>query len=130
MPNVIHLELYRPFNYVRGGGINPFAVKSVEAELLFKFELKDGALGALLDSGFELFDGEIHDEIELAAGKYLFIQERALLSRNEILNMLEGIIEHSKRESLKIDSSCYLRYLFEDNKAVTQLFCRLPEALN
>jgi hypothetical protein len=127
MANVMQLELYRAISYVRDDALDPFALSTVEGELLFCFELDAG--GGAADSfshpvcaGFELYDGEIHEEIELPAGFYLFAQERRLLSKNEVLTMEAEIQQFALADGYELDNKLYLRYLFEDGKIVTQLF--------
>jgi hypothetical protein len=130
MSNVMQLELYRAISYVRDDALDPFTLTDVEGELLFCFEL-DLAEGAAdcfsrpVFAGFELYDGEIHEEVEIPKGDYLFAQERRLLSKNEIINMKAEIQQFAATGGYELDNKLYLRYLFEDGKIVTQLFSAL-----
>jgi hypothetical protein len=135
MPHVTHLELYRPLTYVKDNSLDPFAIESVNevaGELLFVFGLdaervKKGGGGndyftRLLEAGYELYDGEIHDEIAMPRGNYYFTQERALLKKDAIINMAGAIEEFAVNDGHKLETKLYLRYVYEDGSAVTQLF--------
>jgi hypothetical protein len=127
----MRLELYRAVSYVRDRSLDPFSVESVketDGEMLFLFapDAGDGAgreyFARLLGAGFELYDGEIHDEIELPAGHYYFTQERALLKKDAIIKMAGAIEEFAGNEKRKLENKLYLRYVYEDGSAVTQIF--------
>jgi hypothetical protein len=132
--HVTHLELYRPLTYVKDNSLEPFAiesVKEVDGELLFVFGLdaervKDGGgneyFTRLLEAGFELYDGDIHDEITMPRGKYYFTQERALLKKDAVAAMAGAVEEFAGSDGRKLENKFYLRYVYEDGSAVTQLF--------
>jgi hypothetical protein len=133
MAGVVHIELYRTITYVKDDSLDPFAVepvKEADAEMLFVFAPDAPDVGGgggkyfarLLEAGFELFDGEIHDEIALERGKYYFIQERAFLKKDAIVNMARAIENFARNEKHKLVNKLYLRYVYEDGSAVTQLF--------
>ncbi|MDR3325278.1 MAG: hypothetical protein LBS82_04770 [Spirochaetaceae bacterium] len=124
MANVMRLELYRPISYVRDDALDPFnvaasAVASAEGELLFCFQAEPLELQC---AGFELYDGEIHEEVALPAGRYCFAQERELLARRAIADMAAEIRRFAAGDGCELENKLYLRYLFEDGKIVTQLF--------
>jgi hypothetical protein len=135
MLRIAHLELYRMFTYVKDNTLDPFSIESVkeaDGERLFLFavdaeQLKKsgsdaGCFARLIEAGFELYDGEIHDEIALPRGKYYFTQERALLQKDAIVTMAGAIAEFAGHDGHKLENKLYLRYVYEDGSAVTQLF--------
>jgi hypothetical protein len=129
----MRLELYRPITYVRNDGLEPFAfalgggLELSDSEVLFCFEV-DGPMAdaRLVAAGFELYDAEIHEEIALPAGHYVFAQERtlpgALPSADDVFAMADEIKSFALAKDLRPANKLYLRYLFEDGKQVTQLF--------
>jgi hypothetical protein len=67
--------------------------------------------------------------LELPAGNYLFAQERregnglrATLDRNEFVEMAIEVQKDGLWERLAPADRLYLRYLFEDGRAVSQVF--------
>ena len=58
----------------------------------------------------------------LPAGNYLFAQERKLLKKDDIITMAIEIQMEGLWQRLRLEDKLYLRYLFEDNSDVTQLF--------
>ena len=58
----------------------------------------------------------------IPVGDYLFAQKRKILCKEEIIEMAVEIQMESLWQRLKPGIYLYLRYLFEDNSWVTQLF--------
>ena len=80
--------------------------------------------------GLQLFSGRKNEnttdhldgKVQLPAGRYLFMQEKRILNSIEWLEMAieqqkDGLWERHKMENL-----LYVRFLYEDNHYVTQLF--------
>ena len=65
---------------------------------------------------------EILKKIELPKGFYLFSQNRKLLNREEIMDLVIEVQKESLWQKLKPCDLFYLRFLFEDNSIVTQIF--------
>jgi hypothetical protein len=113
----------------------PFAYRAEDAGCgqLFCFELdpaqsrsiepcKERFLGALLFSGREETpERENAQTITLPAGRYLFCQERNALNRDECIELALEQQKDGLWERLKLKPLLYIRYLFEDEKAVTQI---------
>ena len=134
----MELELYRDLCYARSKRLDPWYVESIESEMLFCLECGRGDsaetyFGSVLDMGIELFDGEIHEELILPKGSYFFAQERRLVSRFELFQMAKKLEREAGEASscipasgqlvsCKLATKCFLRYLFEDAKTVSQLF--------
>jgi hypothetical protein len=131
--NIIRLELYAPLYYSREPELKPFEyTEDIPEESLFCFEISpdqylslepeyDRYLGELIVSG-RATSGPSTDGFELSAGKYLFAQVRDVLCREDIIWMAMEIQKDGVWEQLNLKNRLYLRYLFEDDKPVTQLF--------
>jgi len=120
-----------PFNNTFSGK-DPahFFMQKGGQELLFCFELERNE-AARIDPQAHCFLGELvfagkgdgkQGNVRLPAGKYLFVQHRRLLDRDECIHYAieqqkDGLWERNKPENL-----LYIRFLFEDGSPVTQLF--------
>ena len=60
-------------------------------------------------------------EVKLPVGDYLFLQKHELLSREEIIALAIEIQQEGLWQRLVPGKLLYLRYLYEDGHAVTQL---------
>jgi hypothetical protein len=132
------LELFAPLVYIPDPELLPFprgeGQEAAETpERLFWFTLDEaqgrsiepdpavflgppGAGGYLAPAGYK---GE---GLELPRGRYLFAQERGTLGREGITAMAIEIQKDGLWERLRLDGRLYLRYLYEDGSAVTQVF--------
>jgi hypothetical protein len=99
-----------PFNYREGDGEKLYCFQLNENEYNNFEPDKEALLGPLVFSQ------------ELPGGSYLFAQKRELLSREEIIDMAVEIQAEGLWQRLTPGKTLYLRYLFEDSSAVTQLF--------
>jgi hypothetical protein len=82
-------------------------------------------LGSLLFAGEKLSGTETpHNKaaIQLPAGKYLFVQRREALNREDCLALAAEQQKDGLWERFALTEKLYVRYLFEDGKPVTQLF--------
>jgi hypothetical protein len=142
----IRLELRAPLLYREDRGLVPWEPGKPEAsrppagpgERLFCFTLDAGQrrsiepdparfLGALIAAGgLVTGPGEPAGSLELPAGNYLFAQQREVLDREAFIGMAVELQKDGLWEGLELGERLYLRYLFEDGKAVTQAFrpCR------
>jgi len=99
-----------PFNYREGDGEKLYCFLLDENEYCSFEPNRETLLGRLVNSQV------------LPEGNYLFAQKREILSRDEIIDMAVEIQAEGLWQRLKPGKTLYLRYLFEDSKAVTQLF--------
>ena len=60
--------------------------------------------------------------VTLPAGMYLFSQRREALNKDEWLSMAIEQQKDGLWERLKLENRLFVRYLFEDNSPVTQVF--------
>lgn len=131
-------------------GFAPFQYAIRAGELLFCFDL-DPAQSRSIEPdpaallGLLVFAGQVegdamqdeapisgqqgypaqHDRsrrLELPAGNYLFAQERDALNREECIKMAIEVQKDGLWERLVPADRLYVRYLFEDGRAVTQVF--------
>jgi hypothetical protein len=134
----IRLELRSPLFYQADSALVPFQYGIEAGELLFCFELDPAQsrsiepdpaalLGPLVFAGRS---GESTGaQLELPAGRYLFAQERRegnglrdALDEREFIEMAVEVQKDGLWERLTPADRLYLRYLFEDGRAVTQVF--------
>lgn len=128
----IHLDLRGDLVYEEAPELVPFncclPTDESARELLFCFEINpeqsqridpqaDQFLGKLVCAGKSGGQGNI----QLAAGLYLFVQQRRALNRDECINYAIEQQKDGLWERLHLENRVYLRYLFEDNSPVTQL---------
>ena len=141
-PEILRLHLQNPLYYKSDSSLEPFggAQKPLNEEMLFCFKLEQSIAnnfepdiksfpGILVFSGFfsEMADKKITGKnsaqvLELPSGNYLFAQERKLLDREKIIFMAMEIQNEGLWQRLKLGSCYYLRFLYEDNSMVTQIF--------
>ena len=134
--NILRLNLPAPIHYRLLKGSDPFDYRDENGEMLFCFELDElqrlsfepdpqTLLGILVFGGKALKDvpEESKTELfELPGGNYVFAQKRELLNRDEIMTMTVEIQKEVLWQRLKPGERLYLRYLFEDDSVVTQLY--------
>jgi hypothetical protein len=60
--------------------------------------------------------------LDLPRGRYLFAQERAFLGREAVIRLAVEMQKDGLWERLRLENRLYLRCLYEDGAAVTQLF--------
>ncbi|GHV87136.1 hypothetical protein AGMMS50255_4320 [Spirochaetia bacterium] len=147
----IRLELRSPLFYRMDSELIPFQYEIQAGEILFCFDLDpvqsrsiEPESAALL--GPLVFAGRVekqaaqqdnnHQRLELPAGKYLFAQERRegnglrrggnglrdALNRQEFIEMAIEVQKDGLWERLTPADRLYARYLFEDERTVTQVF--------
>jgi hypothetical protein len=143
MINTLKLDLRSPLFFSRDEGLNPFQYNELAGETLFCFEVAPSEaasiepdierfLGPLLFGGRRVsttkapvpgeapLPAEAH--FELPSGVYLFAQERRALDRDDWLFLALETQKDGLWERLALGNRVYLRRLFEDNSAVTQVF--------
>jgi hypothetical protein len=127
----IRLELRSPLFYRADSALVPFQYEIEAGELLFCFDLDPAQsrsiepeslslLGPLVFAGRH--KGAPGAQLELPAGNYLFAQERDALDEQEFIEMAIEVQKDGLWERLAPADRLYLRYLFEDGRAVTQVF--------
>ncbi|MDR3147354.1 MAG: hypothetical protein LBU00_03130 [Treponema sp.] len=85
-------------------------------------------LGPLLAAGYlEAADGGEGtafggETVELPRGRYLFAQKREALDKEAVIDLAIEVQKDGLWERLRLEASVYLRYLYEDGAAVTQVF--------
>jgi hypothetical protein len=132
--NILKLDLRAPLFYIRDRSLNPFDGAPFTGEHLFCFTV-NSEQGFRIDPRGETYLGPLIDQgrlapektgspcrFELPPGTYLFAQMRELLSREASINMAMEIQMEGLWERLHLGCRLYLRYLFEDQRPVTQIF--------
>jgi hypothetical protein len=92
---------------------------------------KDGAGPVFGGAGAEGPEaGEVPGEVPLPRGRYLFAQKREALGREAVIDLAIEVQKDGLWERLRLEDHFYLRYLYEEGSAVTQVFrpYREPEA--
>jgi len=130
---ILRLNLLSPLHYVPLENPDPFAYREGSGEMLFCFDLDEDERRSFEPDRTKLlkkliFGGKSAGEtagemlLELPEGNYLFAQKREILSREDIIALAVEIQQEGLWQRLLPGKRLYLRYLFEDNKPVTQLF--------
>jgi len=114
------LTLLSPLYYTSTEG-DPFNYREGDGEKLYCFRLDENEYSCFEPNKETLLGRLVFNQV-LPEGNYLFAQKRAILSRDEIIDMAAEIQAEGLWQRLKPGKTLYLRYLFEDSKAVTQLF--------
>ena len=114
------LTLLFPLNYTSTEG-DPFNYREGDGEKLYCFLLDENEYSSF-EPNRETLLGPLVFSQALQEGNYLFAQKREILSRDEIIDMAVEIQAEGLWQRLKPGETLYLRYLFEDSKAVTQLY--------
>ena len=79
--------------------------------------------GKLLRAGRKVqTEGDGQGNILLPAGRYVFVQQRRALDRKECAYLAMEQQKDGLWERHKLDNHLYIRFLYEDDSAVTQLF--------
>jgi hypothetical protein len=100
---------------------DPFNYRKEDGEKLYCFLLDENERSSFEPDRETLLGRLVFSQV-LPEGNYLFAQKRDILSRDEIIDMAVEIQAEGLWQRLKPGNMLYLRYLFEDSKAVTQLF--------
>jgi hypothetical protein len=100
---------------------DPFNYREGDREKLYCFELNENEYCSFGPDKETLLGRLISAQL-LPEGNYLFAQKREILSRDEIIDMAVEIQAEGLWQRLKPEKTLYLRYLFEDSSAVTQLY--------
>jgi hypothetical protein len=147
---ITRLHLVSPLYYLRDEGINrndtsrdtrdntidPFSYSGERGEMLFHFcldpdqsqsiEPDERVLLSALISGGRAADPEEPvspgKALLLPEGDYLFSQVREILSHEDIISLAVEVQKEGLWQRLRPASELYLRYLFEDDRGVTQVF--------
>ena len=114
-----------PFNYREGDGEKLYCFQLDENEYCNFEPDKEALIGRQIFSA-NAIDPKKEKTVKtlqvLPGGDYLFAQKREIPSRKEIMDMAVEIQAEGLWRRLKPGKTLYLRYLFEDSKAVTQLY--------
>jgi hypothetical protein len=137
MINILKLDLRSPLFFSRDDGLNPVQYNELEGETLFCFEVAPSE-AASIEPDAERFLGPLifggrcvstakapllqEAQFELPSGVYLFAQERRALGRDDWLFLALETQKEGLWERLSLGNRVYLRRLFEDDSAVTQVF--------
>jgi hypothetical protein len=135
------LQLLAPLFYIPAPELEPFGPEAGPRrrgepggmEFLFCFDIAESQgrsiepeppalLGPLTAAGFADSPGRQEGSMELPRGHYLFAQERELLGREAVIRAAVEMQKDGLWERLCLENRLYLRYLYEDGAAVTQLF--------
>jgi hypothetical protein len=132
-PEIIRLNLLSPLFYVPDESIVPGFGREDE-EKLFCFELEDPLgqefqpdkkrfPGALVFAGKAAASEALGESIfELTPGDYIFSQVREILGIEEIVELAVEVQDEGLWQRLKLAKRFYVRYLFEENRGVTQIW--------
>jgi len=136
----MHLDLRAPLEYAHAPGLDPFGPEAVAGEesqeWAFCFEVDkaqagridpqpDSFLGELVFSGKGQGDGDgqlAGPDWTIPAGLYLFDQQRKALDRQECVALAIEQQKDGLWERHRLESRLYIRRLYEDGSAVTQVF--------
>jgi hypothetical protein len=129
--HIVTLNLGAALYYRRDEKLRPFAWEPAQGEALFHFALNrgegqnievqgDALLGEVLAAGMAASSAGLGPE--LPTGRYLFTQVREIASRERILDMAAEQQREGLWQGLIMEDRLYLRYLYEDEKPVTQIF--------
>jgi hypothetical protein len=100
---------------------DPFNYRKEDGEKLYRFQLNENEYCSFEPDRETLLGPLVFSQV-LPGGSYLFAQKREILSRDEIIDMAVEIQAEGLWRRLKPGKTLYLRYLFEDSSAVTQLY--------
>jgi len=120
------LTLLSPIYYTSAEGdrfteSDPFNYRKQDGDKLYCFQLNENEYNNF-EPDRETLLGQLVLSQVLPGGNYLFAQKRAILYRDEIIDMAVEIQAEGLWQRLKPGKTLYLRYLFEDSSAVTQLY--------
>jgi hypothetical protein len=134
-PPLVRLDLRAPLFYTEAPELDAFGCPSpceAALEFLFCFELDqeqsrridpqpENFLGRLVFSGKSV-QNQQQGNMELPAGLYLFAQQRGVIGREEFIALAIEQQKDGLWEKLKPENRLFLRFLYEDDSPVTQLF--------
>ena len=143
-PATVRLDLRAPLEYVEiplPADMPPLDAPFDAGELMFLFEIDpeqarsielDAArfLGKLVFAGRSPADNAAGSGAAaqvIPAGLYLFVQRRRALSLRECIDLAIEQHKDGLWERLGLENRLYIRRLFEDGSAVTQLFRPIAE---
>jgi len=117
---------------------DPFMYRPENGGMIFCFEMETAAAvefepqrkffpGALIFAGKTAQETDNRNEqkmelYELPRGNYLFTQARELLNKEKIIDMAIEVQQEGLWQRLGISNRYYLRYVYEDQSTVTQIF--------
>ena len=139
--DIIRLDLQNPLFYIPDPAIKPFDMPSApepfNKETLFYFEIDEARSlefepkreffpGTLLACGQALNGNPINMPerpiVELPNARYFFTQVRELLDKETIIDLIIEVQQEALWQRTIPENKLYLRYLYEDNSFVTQIF--------
>jgi len=114
------LTMLSPLYYAPAEG-DPFNYRKEDGEKLYCFQLNENECNNFEPDRETLIGPLVFSQV-LPGGEYLFAQKREILSKDEIIDMAVEIQAEGLWQRLKPGKTLYLRYLYEDGSAVTQLY--------
>ena len=135
--DIFRLNLISPVYVMPVDGLEPFANpaecfdnNNSCVDRIFCFELNEAErlafepdqnklLGKLIFGGVS-GPGEL--KLQIPGGNYLFAQKKEVLNKDQIADLAVEIQMEALWQRLEPGEKLYLRYLFEDNSWVTQLY--------
>ena len=112
--------------------LDPGQGRSIEPDrekLLHSSAMDGSAMEAIIFAGRGTAEDAGEGTVTLPAGMYLFTQKREALSKDEWLAMAIEQQKDGLWERLKLENRLFVRYLFEDDRPVTQIFRPLSGCL-
>jgi len=128
---ILTLNLLSPLFYIPIANPNPF--EHSDGEELYLFELdeieqnkfepdKNKLLNRLVSGGKKTANPPSAALLSLPKGSYLFAQTRETLCRDDILSLAVELQQEGLWQKLRLGKDLYIRYLYEDENFVTQIF--------
>ena len=126
---IILLNLLSPLFYAPDESAL-FVYRQKDGEKLYCFELEEAQARKFEPDrrhfpGALIFAGKAGNEekiLELKQGNYVFSQIREILNEEEVVDLAIEVQNEGLWQRLKLGSLYYVRYLFEDERGVTQIF--------
>ena len=105
--------------------INPSQSRNIEPD-------PEHFLENLLFTGQKIDNDQSNEQVKLPLGHYLFSQFRsdAVLNRDEWLNLAIEQQKDGLWERNKLSDLLYIRFLYEDNAFVTQIFRKISNGVS
>jgi hypothetical protein len=133
-PPLVRLDLRAPLLYTETPELNAFGCpppSEETTEFLFCFELDQEQSQSIEPDPEKFLEGPVFSgkkvqnqqgDLELPAGLYLFAQQRGVIGREECIALAIEQQKDGLWERIKLGNRLFLRYLYEDGSAVTQIF--------
>ncbi|MDR2742167.1 MAG: hypothetical protein LBB98_08470 [Treponema sp.] len=137
--SVKKLILASPLIYGKDGSLRFPVCGTVRGDVLFRMALDPSQSrriepdriafpGRLVEAGSAALsvtgdrDAKAPELLELPAGTYVFAQVRDPPNAETLISMIIEVQQEGLWERLSLDDRLYIRYLFEDEQTVTQVF--------